>query len=90
MAENEKLIIKTESTPDAGASKITQILLRRKLDTQWDSFTEAIPLGEPCFSYDPINGDYVLKIGAVDENGSPLTWSQLQLLRGRVDDGELG
>jgi hypothetical protein len=29
----------------------------------------AIPEGEPCFSYDPALGDYVLKIGARDVNG---------------------
>ena len=85
----ERLEIKTESTPGTGAVKKAQILLRRKSNTQWESHTDVIPEGEPCFSYDATTGDYILKIGAKDIDGNLLTWSQLQMLRGRVDDGEL-
>ena len=91
MADNnlEKLNILTESTPDAGATKRAQILLRRKMNTQWESYTDMIPEGEPCFSYDSLTGDYILKIGAKDADGKLQMWNQLKLLRGRVDDGEL-
>ena len=36
MAEAIKEIIKTESTPVTGATKISQILLRRKTASQWE------------------------------------------------------
>ena len=85
----EKVGLLTEGTPNSGATKRAQILLRRKMNTQWESFTEVIPEGEPCFSYDASTGDYVLKIGAKDINGNLQMWHQLNLLRGRVDDGEL-
>ena len=74
---------------EKGAIKKAQILLRRKLDTQWESITDKIPEGEPCFSYNPDTKDYILKIGAKDKDGNLFTWHQLTLLRGRVDDGEL-
>ena len=52
MADNtERLTIKTDPTPGEGAIKKTQILLRRKTNTQWESLTDVIPEGEPCFSY---------------------------------------
>lgn len=76
------------STPENGVVK-TQILLRRKSSSQWESLTTVIPEGEPCFSYDVSKDDYVLKIGTKDNSGNLQTWSQLNLLRGRVDDGEL-
>ena len=86
----ERLDMKNELTPETGVVTKVQILVRRKLKTQWESLTEVIPEGEPCFSYDPTTQDYVLKIGAKDEEGRLQSWSQLNLLRGRVDDGELG
>lgn len=56
MADNtvEKLNVLTEGTPENGAIKKAQILLRRKSNTQWESLSDVIPEGEPCFSYDPI------------------------------------
>lgn len=91
MADNtvEKLNVLTEGTPEVGATKKAQILLRRKLNAQWESLTEVIPEGEPCFSYDPTTKDYILKIGVKDDLGNLQMWHQLQFLRGRVDDGEL-
>lgn len=86
---SDRLTITNESTPGTGAVTKAQILLRRKLNTQWESLTEVIPEGEPCFSYDPSTRDYVLKIGGKDAQGNLQTWNQLSLLRGRVDDGEL-
>lgn len=74
---------------EKGAVKKAQILLRRKTNTQWESLTDLISEGEPCFSYDQDTNDYILKIGAKDKNGNLLMWHQLSLLRGRVDDGEL-
>ena len=87
--EDDKQQLKTESTPDAGATKIAQVLLRRKTASQWEAYDQEIPLGEPCFSYDPTTGDCVLKIGFQDLNGNQKLWGALNLLRGRVDDGEL-
>ena len=89
MAEAIKEIMKTESTPVTGVTKISQILLRRKTASQWEQCDQTIPLGEPCFSYDPETGDCVLKIGSQDEDGNQQIWNALNLLRGRVDDGEL-
>ena len=90
MIENtNKEIIKTESTPNAVATKISQLLLRRKTASQWEQFDQTIPFGEPCFSYDPETGDCVLKIGSKDADGNQQMWNALNLLRGRVDDGEL-
>ena len=85
----EKQSFKTESTPDAGVTKVSQILLRRKTATQWGSYDQEIPIGEPCFSYDEETKDYILKIGAPDNEGNLQMWGALNLLRGRVDDGEL-
>lgn len=85
----DRLNITAEPTPGEGAIKKTQILLRRKTNTQWESLTDVIPEGEPCFSYDQNAGDYILKVGAKDSNGNLLMWHQLNMLRGRVDDGEL-
>lgn len=84
-----KEMLKTELTPDTGATKVSQILLRRKTASQWEQFDQPIPLGEPCFSYDPETGDCVLKIGSQDLDGNQQIWNALNLLRGRVDDGEL-
>ena len=81
--------IKTELTPDVGVTKQTQILLRRKTAAQWEQFDQTIPLGEPCFSYDPETGDCTLKIGFQDLDGNQQIWNALNLLRCRVDDGEL-
>ena len=85
----EKINLITEGTPNIGATKRAQILLRRKTTSQWESHTDVIPEGEPCFAYDPTTGDYILKIGAKDADGNLQMWHQLNLLRGRVDDGEL-
>ena len=81
--------IKIESTPDTGATKVVQLLLRRKTSSQWDAYDQEIPIGEPCLSYDSTNGDYTLKVGIPDDQGNPKMWGALNLLRGRVDDGEL-
>lgn len=86
MAEVE--IVTKENKNDTAIAK-AQILLRRKLKTQWESLPDVIPEGEPCFGYDPVAEDYVLKIGSKDINGNLKSWSQLGLLRGCVDDGEL-
>ena len=77
MADNnlEKLNILTESTPEIGATKKAQILLRRKLNTQWESLNDVIPEGEPCFSYNSTTGDYILKIGAKDADGNLQMWN---------------
>lgn len=85
----EKDIILTDDTPISGVTKKLQILIKRKDSVAWEQSTVAIPEGEPCFSYDPATGDYVLKIGAKDSDGNLQTWNTLNLLRGRVDDGEL-
>ena len=89
MADTLKDIILTEGTPTTGVTKKLQILLKRKDSDAWEQSTLAIPEGEPCFSYDQETGDYVLKIGARDADGNLQTWNALNLLRGRVDDGEL-
>ena len=89
MADNLKEVIITDGTPETGVTKKLQILLRRKNSNAWEQSTMAIPEGEPCFSYDSETGDYILKIGAKDSEGNLQTWNALQLLRGRVDDGEL-
>ena len=89
MADAERLTVKTEPTPGEGAIKRAQILFRRKTNAQWESFTDKIPEGEPCFSYDISTGDYILKVGTKDADGNLMMWNQLSLLRGRVDDGEL-
>ena len=91
MAETmlENLDIKTEPTPGDGAKKYAQLLLRRKLITQWESLNIAIPEGEPCFGYNPQTQDYILKVGTRNSDGDELLWNELKLLRCRVDDGEL-
>ena len=86
MAE-AKQQIKTETS--VGATKVAQILLKRKTSSQWEQHDQAIPLGEPCFSYDPLTGDCVLKIGSQNLDGEEKICNALSLLRGRVDDGEL-
>lgn len=89
MAGDLKEEIFTDGTPETGITKKLQILLRRKNGNAWEQSAMAIPEGEPCFSYDSENNDYILKIGAKDADGNLQTWNALQLLRGRVDDGEL-
>lgn len=91
MADNidRSAVIKTEPTPGEGATKKAQLLLRRKLASQWEGDNTVIPFGEPCFSYDPNTGDYILKIGALDDENKLMMWNNLNLLRCRVDDGEL-
>lgn len=89
MASTDRVIIETDNTPDTGARKQAQILLRRKTASQWESYDQVIPTGEPCFSYDPETGDCVLKIGMCDLDGKEKIWNALSLLRARVDDGEL-
>lgn len=86
---SNRIELKKESTTGTDVVTKAQILVRRKTNNQWESLTERIPEGEPCFSYDPATGDYILKIGAKDVNGNLQLWNQLNLLRGRVDDGEL-
>lgn len=86
MAE-AKQQIKTENS--VGATKVVQILLKRKTSTQWEQYDQSIPLGEPCFSYNPTTGDCVLKVGSQNLDGEEKIWNALALLRGRVDDGEL-
>lgn len=83
----EKIL--TEGTPNSGATKTAQILLRRKTISQWESNAQTIPIGEPCFAYDAETGDFLLKIGAPNSDGDAQIWNALNLLRGRVDDGEL-
>lgn len=89
MADSLKEVIITDGTPETGVTKKLQILLKRKDSNAWEQSTMTIPEGEPCFSYDSETGDYILKIGAKDSEGNLQTWNALQLLRGRVDDGEL-
>ena len=89
MTDVLKDIVLTEGTPQTGVTKKLQILLRRKDSDAWEQSTLAIPEGEPCFSYDTITGDYILKIGAKDTDGNLQTWNALPMLRSRVDDGEL-
>lgn len=66
----ERLNLMAEETPGSGAIKRAQILIRRKMNTQWESHTDVIPEGEPCFSYDSITGDYIVKVGAKDAQGN--------------------
>lgn len=87
MTDTQKEIILAEGTPNDGATKKTQILLRRKMISQWENYDQVIPIGEPCFAYD--GGELILKIGAPNEFGEPQLWNALELLIGRVDDGEL-
>lgn len=89
MPDMDRVIIETESTPINGAIKQAQILLRRKTAAQWQMYDQTIPVGEPCFSYDPSTGDCILKIGMQDLDGNEKIWNALNLLRARVDDGEL-
>lgn len=86
---SEKLSILTDDTPEMGATKRAQLLLRRKTLSQWESTAGVIPIGEPCFAYDKDTKDFILKVGAPDIDGNAQMWNALNLLRGRVDDGEL-